>query len=66
MPVVTYLQPRVQFLARFPLAVAEAPMVVSHNAESRGIKYGGVLVEIELLEAVVTVRHDHDRRRRLN
>jgi hypothetical protein len=64
MAIVTHLHPRIELLPRLSVAVAEIPVVVGEHDEPGARDRRRVLVEIELLEAVVAVRHDDHRRRR--
>lgn len=62
MAVVAHLDPRVQLLPRLAFALAEVPVVVGQHDVAGACDRRRVLVEVELLQAVVAVRHDDDRR----
>ena len=57
--VVADLHPRVQLLPRRPFAVPEIAVVVGEDDMARVRDGGRVPVEVELLNAVVAVGHDH-------
>src|SRR5205807_9147009 len=62
MAVVAHLHPRVQLLPRLPFTLAEVPVVVGQHDMPGARDRRRVLIEVELLQAVVAVRHDDDRR----
>src|SRR2546430_4368999 len=62
MAVVAHLDLRVQLLPRLAFALAEVPVVVGEHDMPGARDRRRVLIEVELLQAVVTVRHDDDRR----
>src|SRR5256884_6542831 len=62
MAVVAHLDPRVQLLPRLAFALAEVPVVVGEHDMPGARDRRRVLIEVELLQSVVTVRHDDNRR----
>ena len=59
--VVADLHPRVQLLPRLAVALAEVAVVVGEYDMARVRNGGCVSVEVELLNAVVAMRHNHNR-----
>ena len=57
--VVADLHPRVELLPRLPVAVPEIAVVVRDDDMPRVRDSGRVPVEVELLNAIVAVSHDH-------
>src|SRR5262249_41022289 len=61
--VVANLYPGIQLLPWLSVAVPEVAMVVGEDDVARVRDRGSVPVEIDLLNAIVAVRHDHGGRR---
>jgi hypothetical protein len=62
--VVAHLQPRIELLPRLAVALTEVAVVVGEDDVPRGRERGCVLVEVQLLDAVVAMGDDHGRRGR--
>ena len=59
MAVIPYLHPGIQFLTRYAIAIAEVPMVIRNDDMAGRGDRRRILVQVELLQAVVAMCHDH-------